>query len=742
MLRLLRLKDFVIVDSAEIEFGAGFTALTGETGAGKSILLDALGLALGARGDAAMVREGAARADISAEFAIGADARAVAAAERPGGRPGRAAAQEDSGGRRPLARADQRAPQRPSACCARSGQQLVDIHGQHESQTLMRPGAQRELLDRFGKLEPQVAAIAASVRAMAAGRQGARAGAQPARGSSRSAPSACAGSSTRSNSCASRDGEWEELSNEQKRLAHAKDLIEGADAASLALSKGDGAITETLASLQHRLRTLSAIDASLAPVADLIDSASIQLDEAGSELAGYVQRMDLDPERLAEVENRVGAVFATARKLKLPPERLFEHQEQLRAEYAQLRAQPGPRGAGGGLAAAHRKAYEEQAAALTAGAPRGGRPAGQGRDASRSAAWAWPSRACWSRASRRRPGPAGSRRGRIPDRRPRRRHAAADRQGRLRRRAVAAGLAITVLAAQANPVPTLIFDEADAGIGGSVAAVVGELMQRLAGDCQVFCVTHLPQVASRADHHLKVSKTSRAAGPGKKRRRGHQQQRRGAGGRAAPGRDRPDAGRQAHHRDHPGACAGDDRGQPPRARRDRQPQPACRSGEPAAARFLRHVAASRSCSGFPRYPALLPSGCPAPSSASTAPRTAWPADAPAATVARRATRSAPSHGDRHCNHHPPSRSDDGSGGGGCRGRGLFVVEPSADEGRSGTAAPEAGAQPRSKREERSRSLGRSPTWTRQGRAPGRSPKATLRMRSEPRSGIALASAIP
>ena len=127
--------------------------------------------------------------------------------------------------------------------------------------------------------------------------------AAPAR--SRSAPSDCAWELDEIEQLRLAEGEWEELSAEQKRLSHAKDLIEGADAASMALSKGDEAITETLATLQHRLQGLSTIDASLAPVAELIDSAAIQLAEAGSELAAYVQRMDLDPERLAEVESRV-----------------------------------------------------------------------------------------------------------------------------------------------------------------------------------------------------------------------------------------------------------------------------------------------------------------------------------------------------------------------------------------------------------------------------------------------------
>ena len=511
MLRLLRLKDFVIVDAAEIEFGAGFTALTGETGAGKSILLDALGLALGARGDATMVREGAARADIAAEFTIGPALEQWLRQNDLAGDPGVLLLRRilEADGR---SRAQINGHPSTITQLRELGQQLVDIHGQHESQTLMRPGAQRDLLDRFGKLEQQVAAIGATW----AGWQQAGKALEQARSGSRELEIRAERLRWELDEIVQlrlSEGEWEELSSEQKRLAHAKDLMEGADAASLALSRGDGAITETLASLQHRLRALSAIDGALSPVADLIDSASIQLEEAGSELAGYVQRMDLDPERLLEVENRVGAIFTTARKLKLPPERLFEHQEQLRAEYSQL-AQSQDLEALEASVAAHRKDYEKQAAALTAArravASRLAKGVSEqiGRLGMAKASLLV---ACEAAA----PGPGGSdavefriaaHAGATP--RPIAKVASGGELSRL-------GLAITVLAAQANPVPTLIFDEADAGIGGSVAAVVGELMQRLATDCQVFCVTHLPQVASRADHHLKVSKTARAAGRGR-----------------------------------------------------------------------------------------------------------------------------------------------------------------------------------------------------------------------------------
>ncbi|MBA3478180.1 MAG: DNA repair protein RecN [Lautropia sp.] len=375
----------------------------------------------------------------------------------------------------------------------------------------MRPGAQRELLDRFGKLEPQVAAVGATY---AQWQQAEKALDEARRGSREHEIRAerLRWELQEIEQLRLADGEWEELSNEQKRLAHAKDLIEGADAASIALSRGDGAVTETLAGLEHRLRALSGLDAVLAPVADLIDSASIQLDEAGSELAAYVQRMDLDPQRLAEVEQRVSAVFTTARKMKLPPERLYQHQEELRAEHAQL-AGAQDLDALQAAAADGRQAYDTQAQSLGKArrAVAARLAAGVSEQLGRlGMAKARLLVACEPATA----GPAGAdaiefriaaHAGAVP--RPVAKVASGGELSRL-------GLAITVLAAQANPVPTLIFDEADAGIGGAVAAVVGELMQRLASSCQVFCVTHLPQVASRADHQLKVSKTSRPLKPG------------------------------------------------------------------------------------------------------------------------------------------------------------------------------------------------------------------------------------
>ena len=504
MLQWLRLRDFVIVESAEIEFGPGFTVLTGETGAGKSILLDAMGLVLGGRGDATLVREGAERADISALFGIDDTLAAWLAEHDLAGDPGQLLLRRivEKDGR---SRAQINGHPSTIARLRELGEQLVDIHGQHESQHLLRPGAQRELLDRLAGQERLLADLAQgwqrwqqASRALEAARSGSREEAIRIERLQweideltqlRLAP-----------------GEWEALSAEQQRLAHAHDLLAGADALANALERDEDAIAGRLGSLQGRLRALAEIDPALKNAAELVDSAVIQIDEAASELAAYADRVDLDPERFAEVEQRVAALFNTARKLRLQPQDLASHLEGLQAELEQLgaavdiekleaaSAETAYRKLAEKVSAARKKTAARLAGEVTEQIERLGMPGTRLLIACTPAT----------------PGPSGidavefqiaAHEGATP--RPIARVASGGELSRI-------GLAIAVLAARSAPVSILIFDEADTGVGGAVAAVIGELMQRLAAESQVLCVTHLPQVAARADHHLKVLKTRSA----------------------------------------------------------------------------------------------------------------------------------------------------------------------------------------------------------------------------------------
>jgi len=498
----LQLRDFVIVDSLELEFGPGFTVLSGETGAGKSILLDALALVTGARADPGFVREGCARADIAAQFRTDAALDAWLAERELAGDPGVVLLRRviDADGR---SRALVNGQPATAALLREIGERLLDIHGQHAAQSLLRTDGQRLLLDAFAGLEADVRAVADTyaqwrslVRELDESDRHARELALE-----RDRLQWQVGELDQLKLA---EGEWASLEAEQKRLAHAASLLEAAAAAADGLADDDDAIASRLHQILQRLRPLIEIDERLRPAAELLESAAIQIDEAGSQLSAYGSRVDLDPERLAEVEQRISAVFATARKLRLSPDAIPEELERMQARLAQLDAAQDTDALRRRLASL-KDTYDQAARALsgrraTAGAQMaqgvtqligelgmtGGRlevaidetdPSGSGID----------------RIEFRVSGHAGA------TARPLAKVASGGELSRI-------GLAISVLAAQANPVPTLIFDEADAGIGGAVAEVVGSLMRKLGDARQVLCVTHLPQVAAKAHQHFAVRK--------------------------------------------------------------------------------------------------------------------------------------------------------------------------------------------------------------------------------------------
>ena len=502
MLTALRLRDFVIVEAVELEFGPGFTVLSGETGAGKSILIDALGLALGARADSGVVREGAPRADIVAEFSTDARLEAWLAERDLGGDPGLVLLRrvvEADGRSRALVNGH---PATVSQL-REIGETLVEVHGQHASQSLLRPDGQRTLLDRFAGAAGELAALGQAHAAW--------------RGLERELERARSGERELTlererlqwqvdelAQVAPVPGEWEELAAEQKRLANAASLIEGARGLADSLADGDDAIADRLHAMQHRLRPLAAVDATLAPVLEMLETAAIQASEAGSTLAAYADRVDLDPQRLAAVEQRIGTLFAAGRKFRLPPERLADELASLRTRLGELaRAQDvealerrveAARAAYDRLASALSKRRAAAATTLSKGvSDRIGRLGMQGGRLEIALERGEPAAHGIDRIDFRVAGHAGST--------PRALGKVAS-GGELSR----ISLAISELAAEANPVATLIFDEADAGVGGAVAEVIGELMRRLGESRQVLCVTHLPQVAAKANQHYSVSK--------------------------------------------------------------------------------------------------------------------------------------------------------------------------------------------------------------------------------------------
>ena len=510
MLLSLSIRNVVIVDELTLDFAPGFSILTGETGAGKSILIDALQLALGERADADVLREGAARAEISAEFRLHPAARDwIVRNDLAGDSADTALLRRtiDAGGR---SKAFINGSPVTLAQLRELGELLVDVHGQHAHQSLLKPAAQQALLDEHGGLADELRQVATCHEAW---RKAAHALAEA---------QAMAGSAQREQErlrwivdelgeLSPVPGEWDSVQAEHSRLSHAASLMEGAQAAVDALSEADDAALARVDAVSSRLEALATYDERLAPVLETLASARIQIDDAARALTSYLARTEIDDRRLAEVDARVAALYTAGRKFRCAPEQLPALLDEARSQLAALDAAADLEGLQR-LAAAARRAYDDTAAVLT----RCRRAAAEqmGREVTRAMqdlslaggrfevalAPAEPSARGSDRVEFLVAGHAGV----AP--RPLARVASGGELARI-------SLAISVIAATATPVSTLIFDEVDAGIGGAVAETVGRLLKQLGQSRQVLCVTHLPQVAARGDQHFLVSKAETAGRP-------------------------------------------------------------------------------------------------------------------------------------------------------------------------------------------------------------------------------------
>ncbi|WP_322080431.1 DNA repair protein RecN [Burkholderia cenocepacia] len=502
MLRHLSIRDFVIVAALDLEFDSGFSVFSGETGAGKSILIDALALALGERADASVVRTGCGRADITAEFtphdrvARWLDEHAFDAEDTVMLRR-----VIDANGR---SRAFINGTSATLAQLRELGEMLVDIHGQHAHQLLMRPDAQRELFDTHAGLVADAANVARAWRVWRDATQAIDAAKAHER-ELQLEREKLAWQLAELDKLAPQAGEWDEVSNEHKRLSHSANLIEGVRGALNALSESDDAMLAQLGAIVSKLRSLADYDTALGDALASLEPAEIQLQEAVYSLSHYAQRVDLDPERLAQVEARLDALHSTARKFRLPPDTLHEEHAARRAQLAALDAAADL----GALEAAQAKAREAyladakrlskaraQAAktlgtAVTAGMQELSMAGGSFEVALVPLADGGPHGL--EQVEFRVAGHPG-----VPLR-PLAKVASGGELARI-------SLALAVIASAASPTPTLIFDEVDTGIGGGVAEVVGRLLHQLGRDRQVLCVTHLPQIAARGDHHFQVAK--------------------------------------------------------------------------------------------------------------------------------------------------------------------------------------------------------------------------------------------
>lgn len=508
MLLNLQVRNFAIIDAVDAEFERGMTVLTGETGAGKSILVDALGLVLGERGGTGLVRGDADRAEFTAEFDL---------AGQPSVREWLAEQtldQDDTCVIRRVVGADGRSRAFingnavPLQSLKALGEQLLDIHGQHFHQSLGRRDVQRSLVDHFGDL---VGARAEAERAYA--------GWQALAGRLEELRDAEADRSTRIDlltfqareldALDLKPGEYDALLSERQRFRMSGQLVESVTRALQAIYDEEEANAQTLlAEACNRLESVSGIDAELANVRSLLEEASIRVSEAAETLHRYRESLDLDPERRDRVEERLDAVNTLARKHRVEPDglpelhrslvrqlddlanaeatgtRLARETEQARAVYLDIADR---------LTGAREKAAARFARNVTEAMQGLGMPDGRFE-------------ATLTRRKTDDPRPWG-----LDD--IEFRISANPGQPLMPLSRVASGgelsrmsLSIQVIASDGSAIPTMVFDEVDAGVGGAVAEMVGRRLRELGSKRQVFCVTHLPQVASVADHHFRVTK--------------------------------------------------------------------------------------------------------------------------------------------------------------------------------------------------------------------------------------------
>lgn len=510
MLTSLQVRNFAIIDEVEIEFSPGMTVLTGETGAGKSILVDALGLVLGERGGSGLVRSGAKRAEFVAEF----DLRNLPAARE--WLDEQMLEQDDECNMRRVIGADGRSRafingnSVPLQSSKTLGEMLLDIHGQHFHQSLARRTVQRNLLDYFGGLVDLSVATSNAFHDW--------------NGLAEKLAALDAANSDRNarlellrfqigelDALDLQPGELEDLAVERSKLQNSGRLAEGVrNALQLLFDEDQGNAQSLIADATHSIESLAAIDDSLAPVLTVLQEANIQVSEAADSLRRYGDALDMDPARQNWVEERLDAVNNIARKHRVEAEAIAELHEQLATQLndlehaeergAELRnavnaADKTYRQSASRLSAGRKKAAKAFSAAVTEAMSGLGMPGGvfevklSPRDVTEPRAFGLDDVEFLISAN---PGQKPMPLSKVAS------------GGELSRMS----LAIQVIASDGSAIPTMIFDEVDSGVGGSVAEMVGMRLRDLGQTRQVFCVTHLPQVASLGSNHFRIMKLS------------------------------------------------------------------------------------------------------------------------------------------------------------------------------------------------------------------------------------------
>ena len=508
MLQALSIRDFIIVEALDLEFSSGFTTLTGETGAGKSILIDALSLALGARNDGEVTRKGADKADISASFFIKNNILAKSWLSE-----NELEADNELILRRVIY-ADGRSRGFINGTAASVaqlkdlGEYLIDIYSQNAHHSLLKASTQRQILDEFSVSTALANQVAKQYKTWADLNK------KRLEIEKNSAAFADELADLRDKTRELKQlnfvaQEWADLQAEHHRLANGASLLSGLEACIALIDENEPAAISLLAQVQNKLIGLVEFDAQLKEAADGVDSAIIQLEEASRSLNRYLQKAELDPERLAEVDNRIQAIHNSARKYRIKPEDLTEMLTTDLTRMAELESFASD-GALAKLEAEALEDYHAFAKQLSANRQTAAKTLSQKislemqRLSLSGGQFSVALQVCEASANGLETveflvaGHAGVA--------PRALNKVAS-GGELSR----ISLALHVTTAAQNTVPCMIFDEVDVGIGGGVAEVVGQLLKQLGSERQVLVITHLPQVAAQAAQHLQVSK-SQASG--------------------------------------------------------------------------------------------------------------------------------------------------------------------------------------------------------------------------------------
>jgi DNA repair protein RecN (Recombination protein N) len=510
LLRQLVINDLAVIDSLNLDFKSGMTVLTGETGAGKSILLDALGLILGNRADTNIIRGGTDKTDITAIFSINNNSNVNERLNemeiesddelfirRTISKDGRSRAYLNN---TPV----------PVQTLREIGEQLIDIHGQHAHQSLARPKMQRELLDQFGQYDAllnDVTNTYQKYKQVNEQLQNFKTDGED----FEARLTLLKYQIEELDQLAIGDSEYTELSEELKRQSHSQRLLDSCNKILSDLSESEAAINDRLSHYQKEMIELSAIDNSLENISNLLDSATIQIEEASHELKSYVDRFDIDAEKMTNIESRLDKLHDLARKHKVKPEELPEHLNLLITQLNQLE---------GGQE--QHELLQQKKVDLTEQYFKLAKQLSKKRNCAASKI----SKAVTEKMHEL--GIGGKFNidiEKIEDESPHQfgmdkiTFLVSTNPGQPLRpiTKVASGgelsrlsLAIQIIGSKDNGVPTMIFDEVDAGISGGIAEIVGKLLHGLAEHRQIFCVTHLAQVASCGHHHCRVIKNTKA----------------------------------------------------------------------------------------------------------------------------------------------------------------------------------------------------------------------------------------